>query len=86
MSTTVASSSPCFFAPPRALSFVAAAASARCAGRRRAWETRWVRVIYYWAVDEAVCYMLYLYGKNEQGDLTPTQIRMLGRLVREEFK
>jgi len=30
--------------------------------------------------------MLYLYGKNEQGDLTPAQIRVLGKLVREEFK
>lgn len=45
-----------------------------------------LRVIYYWAVEQDVCYMLYLYGKNEQGDLTPTQIRVLGRLVREEFK
>ena len=86
MSTTVASSSPCFFAPQGAV--------IRGSGGLR--KVRWapegrgkrggVRVIYYWAVDEAVCYMLYLYGKNEQGDLTPTQIRMLGRLVREEFK
>ena len=45
-----------------------------------------LRVIYYWAVEEQVCYMLYLYGKNEQGDLSPAQIRVLGRLVREEFK
>jgi mRNA-degrading endonuclease RelE of RelBE toxin-antitoxin system len=44
------------------------------------------RVIYYWAVDEEVCYMLYLYRKNAQDDLTPAQIRVLGRLVREEFK
>ncbi len=26
------------------------------------------------------------YSKNEQDDLTPTQARLLGRLVREEFK
>jgi hypothetical protein len=45
-----------------------------------------LRVIYYWAAEESVCYMLYLYGKNEQGDLTPAQVRLLGRLVREEFK
>ena len=45
-----------------------------------------LRVIYYWAVAEEVCYMLYLYGKNEQADLTPAQVRTLGRLVREEFK
>ena len=45
-----------------------------------------LRVIYYWAAEEQVCYMLYLYGKNEQGDLTPAQIRVLGKVVREEFK
>jgi hypothetical protein len=45
-----------------------------------------VRVIYYWATAEDVCYMLYAYAKNEQGDLTRGQIRALARLVREEFK
>ena len=44
-----------------------------------------VRVIYYWAPAEAVLYMLYLYAKNEQGDLTTAQVRVLARLVREEF-
>jgi hypothetical protein len=29
--------------------------------------------------------MLFLYRKNEQGDLTKAQVQMLGRLVREEF-
>ena len=33
-----------------------------------------------------VCCMLYAYAKNEQGDLTRAQIRVLARLVREEFK
>lgn len=50
-------------------------------GKRGGW-----RVIYYWAVTDDVCYMLYAYAKNEQGDLTQAQIRTLGRLVREEFK
>jgi mRNA-degrading endonuclease RelE of RelBE toxin-antitoxin system len=45
-----------------------------------------LRVIYYWAVNEYACYMLYLYGKNEQGDLTQKQISILARLVREELK
>jgi hypothetical protein len=45
-----------------------------------------LRVIYYWAAADAVCYMLYVYAKNEQGDLTPAQVRVLARLVREEFK
>lgn len=31
-------------------------------------------------------YMLYAYTKSEQGDLTPAQVRVLGHLVREEFK
>lgn len=45
-----------------------------------------VRTIYYWAVEDQVCYMLYVYAKNEQGDLTPTQTKALARLAREEFK
>lgn len=50
-------------------------------GKRGGW-----RIIYYWAARDDVCYMLYAYAKNEQGDLTQAQIRTLGRLVREEFK
>jgi mRNA-degrading endonuclease RelE of RelBE toxin-antitoxin system len=45
-----------------------------------------LRVIYYWAAEEAIFYMLFVYQKNVQEDLTPTQLRVLGRLVREEFK
>ena len=45
-----------------------------------------VRTIYYPAVEEHVCYMLYVYAKNEQGDLTPAQAKVLARPVREEFK
>ncbi len=45
-----------------------------------------LRVIYYWAPAESAFYMLYAYSKNEQDDLTPTQARQLGQLVREEFK
>ena len=30
--------------------------------------------------------MLYAYAKNEQGDLSPAQVRVLAKLVREEFK
>jgi hypothetical protein len=44
-----------------------------------------LRVIYYWAAAELAFYMLYMYTKTEQGDLTPAQVRVLGRLVREEF-
>lgn len=45
-----------------------------------------LRVIYYWDKPSARCYMLFLYKKSEQGDLTVTQIRVLARLVREEFR
>ena len=45
-----------------------------------------LRVIYYWAPEEHVCFMLYAYTKNEQGDLSPAQVRILAKLVREEFK
>lgn len=45
-----------------------------------------LRVIYYWAPAESAFYMMYVYSKNEQGDLTPMQARTLGQLVREEFK
>jgi hypothetical protein len=30
--------------------------------------------------------MLFIYSKSEQGDLTPSQVKVLGRLVREEFR
>jgi len=45
-----------------------------------------LRVIYYWAPAESAFYMLFAYTKTEQGDLTPAQTRMLGQLVREEFR
>ena len=44
-----------------------------------------LRVVYYWAPREAAFYMLYVYAKAAQGDLTPAQTRQLGRVVREEF-
>jgi mRNA-degrading endonuclease RelE of RelBE toxin-antitoxin system len=45
-----------------------------------------LRLIYYWEPDLDVIYMLYLYAKNEQGDMTPAQLRVLRRLVQEEFQ
>jgi len=44
-----------------------------------------VRLIYYWEPASQTFYMLYLYAKNEQGDLTATQLKALAKLVREEF-
>jgi hypothetical protein len=45
-----------------------------------------LRIIYYWAVADQVCIMIYVYAKNEQGDLTRAQVRELARLAREGFK
>ena len=45
-----------------------------------------LRVIYYWARREETFYMLYAYGKNQQGDLSATQLRTWSRFVREELK
>jgi hypothetical protein len=38
------------------------------------------------ASPDVAFYMLSVYTKTEQGDLMPEQVRILGRLVREEFK
>jgi mRNA-degrading endonuclease RelE of RelBE toxin-antitoxin system len=45
-----------------------------------------IRVVYRWAPAERAIYVLYVYTKSEQGDLTRAQIRSLGRLVREAFQ
>lgn len=55
-------------------------------GRAGAGKRGSLRVLYYWAPRPSVVYMLYAYAKNEQGDLTPAQVRALAALVREEFK
>ena len=45
-----------------------------------------LRVIYYWITAEETIYMLFIYRKTRQGDLTEKQLRILRRLVREELK
>ena len=44
------------------------------------------RVIYYWDAKSETFYMLYIYPKNEQEDLTAHQIMILADLVRKEFR
>ncbi len=44
-----------------------------------------VRVIYYWAVIHDRILMLYMFAKNEQDDLTPEQLKVLRRIVEEEY-
>jgi hypothetical protein len=44
-----------------------------------------LRLIYFWDEATETFYMLYAYPKNVQEDLTTQQLRVLCRLVREEF-
>ena len=44
-----------------------------------------LRVIYYWAAEDMMIYMLYVYSKSDQGDLSKAQISTLARAVREEL-
>jgi mRNA-degrading endonuclease RelE of RelBE toxin-antitoxin system len=44
-----------------------------------------VRVIYYWAVVHDKILMLFIYAKNEQDDLTPDQLKVLRRIIEEEY-
>jgi len=43
------------------------------------------RVIYYWAVVRKQILLLMIYAKNEQDDLTPTQLTMLRMIIEEEY-
>ncbi|HEY2986927.1 MAG TPA: type II toxin-antitoxin system RelE/ParE family toxin [Candidatus Binatia bacterium] len=45
-----------------------------------------VRVIYYWQRSEEVIYMLWIYPKSRQEDLTQRQLRELRKFVRENLK
>ncbi len=45
-----------------------------------------IRLIYYWITAENTIFMLLLYDKSTQVDLTPAQARMLRRVVREELE
>jgi len=44
-----------------------------------------VRAIYYWAVSNGQILMLLMYAKNEQDDLTPEQLKVLRKIVEEEY-
>lgn len=44
-----------------------------------------VRTIYYWAVANDQILMLLMYAKNERDDLTPTQLKVLRKIVEEEY-
>lgn len=44
-----------------------------------------IRVIYFWDEPSETFYLLYAFRKNDQEGLTAGQLRLLSRLVREEF-
>lgn len=44
-----------------------------------------VRVIYYWVVDRDRVLMLYMYPKNAQDNLSPSHLKALAKLVKEEY-
>jgi hypothetical protein len=43
-------------------------------------------VIYYWDEKQETFYMLLAYAKSKQDDLTPAQMKVLTKLVKEELK
>jgi mRNA-degrading endonuclease RelE of RelBE toxin-antitoxin system len=45
-----------------------------------------VRVIYYWAVKQERLLMLLMYPKSERDDLTREQLKILRKIVEEEYK
>jgi mRNA-degrading endonuclease RelE of RelBE toxin-antitoxin system len=45
-----------------------------------------LRVIYFWDSAVGVVYLLFLYLKSRQGDLTPEQSKLLRRIVQEALK
>ena len=42
-----------------------------------------LRLIYYWAIPMDTIYMLLIYRKSRQDDLTPGQLKLLRTLVKE---
>ena len=45
-----------------------------------------LRVIYYWHPAAETLYMLFVYAKNAQEDLTPLQLKTLRQLIQEELR
>ena len=44
-----------------------------------------LRFMYFWEPARETIYFLYLFPKNEQADLTRAQLRVLRKVVEEEF-
>ncbi|WP_448335929.1 hypothetical protein [Bellilinea sp.] len=44
-----------------------------------------IRLIYYWAIRQNTILLLFVFRKNERADLTAEQLRVLRRIVEEEY-
>ena len=44
-----------------------------------------LRTIYYWATEQDQLFMLLIYPKNIQDDLTPTQLKQLRKRVENQY-
>ena len=44
-----------------------------------------VRVIYYWVLNLDLIYMIYVYSKTDQDDLTSRQLKTLRKIVETEL-
>jgi mRNA-degrading endonuclease RelE of RelBE toxin-antitoxin system len=45
-----------------------------------------VRIIYYWVKNKETILMLIVYPKNEQDNLTPSQMKILKSIVEKELR
>ena len=45
-----------------------------------------VRVIYFWQARQDQLLMLLMYPKSERDDLSPSQLKLLRKLVEEEYR
>jgi len=45
-----------------------------------------IRVIYYWMKDSEQILFLLAYAKTQDADLTPGQVKVLGKLVKDELR
>jgi hypothetical protein len=45
-----------------------------------------LRVIYFWDAPEDIIYMLLIYNKSKQKDLTPDQVKTLRNIVKDFLK
>lgn len=44
-----------------------------------------VRIIYYWAAEQAQLLMLFIFAKNERDDLSPDQLKILRTIVEDDY-